>query len=224
MRLTYVLLLLLGSIILPANKREANTIDPNSSLEYFSANLNLEKDAVYVFLRGTNTKLSGFAKDYNSWHPKASHVALAIYTDSLRVYHVNTTQSKKDNLITETLASFTHHPEQKHTYFGVWKLPALTKEELQKIEQKILEYKTMDVRFDYRFDNLSEEKLYCSEFVYKVMTHANSERFKLDLSTIEVPKEHRFFLKKDRLEYYPTDFFFEWPDLRCIGEWTLAER
>ena len=178
---------------------------------------------MYLLLRGSNTKLSGFAKQYNSSHALASHVALAIYTDSLRIYHVNTTASRRDNLIIQTLDEFANHPEQKHTYLGVWELVNISPFELTRIEEKISFFKTLDIRFDYRFDNDSNRELYCSEFIYKTLSYANQAKFNLPLTTKEVPKNHRFFLKTDTLNYYPTDFFLAWKNLNFLGEWNQSK-
>ncbi len=190
-----------------------------SSLLQYVKGISFEPNSVYIFLRGSDTKLSGFAKRYNASNTKASHVALAIYTDSLRVYHVNTTDSRRDNLIIETFEDFSYHPQQKHSYLGIWKLQNVSQFAISKIQEKIAYFKGLDVRFDYRFDIESDQKLYCSEFIYKALSYANNEHYQLPLTVMEVPKEHRFFLKTDTLHFYPTDFFLAWNQLEFVAEW-----
>jgi len=219
MRIFLNIIGLLGLFVLVGSTPINKINSPGNSLLFFTESLPFEPNQVYLILRGSDTKLSGFAKRYNNAHPKASHVALAIYTDSLRIYHVNTTDSRRDNLLMQSLDEFSYHPKGKHTYFGAWKLKNVSPTDLQLMQEKISYFKTKDVRFDYRFDFKSDQKLYCSEFIYKVLTHTQNSNFKLPLTTKVVPKEHRFFLKTDTLTFYPTDFFLALKSLEFVGEW-----
>lgn len=222
MRISLFIIGLLGLFTFVGSSPAYKLNSPDNPINDFTKSLALSPNSVYLLLRGSDTKLSGFAKQYNSSHTRASHVALAIYTDSLRIYHVNTTASRRDNLITQTLDQFAYNPDQKHTYLGVWQLAGVNARELSLIEAKISYYKSLDIRFDYRFDTISNRKLYCSEFIYKTLTYANKAKFELPLTTKEVPKNHRFFLKTDTLTYYPTDFFLAWDNLNFMGEWNKA--
>lgn len=184
--------------------------------------VSLEQNSVYLFLRGSETKMGGYARQYNKFGGLASHVSLGVFTDSLVLYHINTGNSNP--FIIEDLKSFAHSPEESYNYFSIWKLKGMTPSKLDSIQAKIEYYKNANVKFDYRFNLEDQQALYCTEFVYQVVSPAIPELFDQMLHEKVVPKTHRFFLKTDTLTYIPADFFIHKTDqVEQVFEWVKPE-
>ena len=58
-------------------------------------------------------------------------------------------------------------------------------------------YKALKAPFDYAFDNLESEKIYCSELVYLIYTHANL--LKIDDFDLNKPIRPKYFCKLNSL-------------------------
>lgn len=188
-----------------------SSVNESKDLEERLESIQLENHAVYLLLRGSQTKMGGFARQYNRFGGLASHVALGIFTDSLTIYHVNT--GSANPMREETLAEFIHSEEESYNYLAIWKIRGMTPNKLYTLQNNIALLQSDSIRFDYRFNFEDDSALYCSEFIYKVLEPINPELFKETLYKKVVPKEHRFFLKKDSLEYLPADFFLNKKDL-----------
>ncbi len=193
----------------------------DTSIEGFIKSIDLDKASAYVILRGSDTKLGGFAKQYNNSNIPATHIGLLISTnDSLTVYHVNTEKnSKQSHLIVESLKDFSFSEEESYLYLSLWKIKGFTTSEILKMKNQIRKFDSLHIMFDYKFNFEDDKKMYCSEFVYKTLTSIDSLKFFIPKSRKKVFESHRFFLKKDSLEFYPVDYFIPLQDIELIAEW-----
>ncbi len=180
--------------------------------------INLENQSLYFVLRGSETKMGGYARQYNRYDSKASHIALGIFSDSIILYHVNT--GKKEAFIKENLSDFIFSEKEEYDYLAIWKVKGVTASDLRTIKERIDHLDSINIRFDYKFDLQNDNKLYCSEFVYKALLGITPNLFENSIYTKEVPMDHRFFLKKDTITYIPLDFFVRQKRLvELIFEW-----
>lgn len=183
-----------------------------------TADLILEDNSVYLFLRGSETKLGGYARMYNRYGGLASHIALGVYKDSLTLYHLNTGHSRP--LIAEGLESFTSSEDESYNHLSVWKIKGMTAQKLDSIQSRIDHYQNQKLRFDYQFDHTEDDALYCSEFVYQTLHTSFPKLFQDAFFLKEVPANHRFYLKKDTLYYLPVDFILDRQQLvELVFEW-----
>ncbi|MDC7996680.1 hypothetical protein [Gilvibacter sediminis] len=179
-----------------------------------------QKENIYLLLRGSQTKMGGYAREYNRYGGLASHIALGVYTDSLRIYHVNT--RKSNPMITESLTSFVTTEEKSYNYLSVWKLKGMTPNKLDSIQNAVNQLLNHEIKFDYKFNSNDENTLYCSEYIYKVLQPVSPALFKDAFYTKEVPRGHRFYLKTDTLHYLPADFILgNKQELDLLFEWEL---
>ena len=187
----------------------------------FSNGLKLKDTTVYLVLRGSDTKLGGYAKQYNSINPYASHIAIMIIEKGVKkVFHVNTDKNKKgSHLISEELTSFTKSNQENYPYISFWEIKRLNSIAISRLQNYIKELDTASIKFDYQFNFENNEEMYCSEFVYKSLVSIDSLRFSVPKTRKKVLKSHQFFLKKDTLDYYPVDYFYDIEDIEHIGEW-----
>ncbi len=181
------------------------------------------KSSLYLILRGSETKLGGFAKQYNKTDAHATHVAMGIFKDSLRIYHVNTEPQNGQHVLTESLDSFLDSEDDKYNYLAIWELENFSTSELAEMETEISKLIQQNIQFDYKFDNQSNDQLYCSEFLYKLMNKTTNNRYLLSMTKMKVPSEHVFYLKKDTLIYYPSDFFLDYPSIKPVYKWLDEE-
>ena len=187
----------------------------------FSNGLTLKDSTVYLILRGSDTKLGGYAKQYNSTNPYASHLGIMIVDKGdQNVFHVNTNQNEKgSHLISESLSSFTKSNQESYPYISFWEIKGLNSIAINRLQNYIKELDTASIKFDYQFNFENNEEMYCSEFVYKTLFSIDSLRFSVPKTRKKVLKSHQFFLKKDTLDYYPVDYFYDIEDIELIGEW-----
>ena len=172
----------------------------------FISNLELQ-DGVYIVLLGIDDKISDYIKKYNYIpNSKYNHVALLCIEDNQKIiYDVHPRKIKFTKKISvQTLNEFIEFSDKNVNYFGVWKIPWIKSNQLEKLINLNLK-----ITYDYKFENKSNLKLYCSEFVAKTIDKSLSIPFKWIIIKRNLGKVEKYLLKKDSIEYYPTDFFLK---------------
>lgn len=170
-----------------------------------------EKDinAIYLVCRSSQSKKSVIAEDFNLNDSLITHIGLGyVEKDSLVVFNVSNDKKSIDNssLLRESLNSFIY--QEGISYYSVWeyKTNAL---EINKLKKIIAEYLKRRIDFDYSFkigkDKHSE--LYCSEFVYEVLSKTNRKKFYCLPETRKLNLFYSRALHREILEYIPVDFF-----------------
>lgn len=213
----FILLLLLGASIHFGIFTSAN----KDNLKAFANASQFEDNSMYFILRGSDTKLGGFARQYNKTNEFATHVALGIYRDSLQIFHANTEAQNGQHILSENLNDFITREKDQYTYLAYWKIDTISSEEIDAVLAEIAKLQTEEIKFDYKFNFESDDKLYCSEFIYKVINKATQQKFEISMTTMAVPEEHHFYLKKDSLVFYPSDFFLDYDGISFMSEWKL---
>lgn len=176
-----------------------------------------EKNAFYVVCRSTKTKKHIIAKDFNVRDTLITHVGIGfIDNEGLSIFHVSNDKKnlRNSSLIKENLKQFLS--DKQVSYYSIWqyKLDAKLVEEIKKSVNKI---HANNVEFDYSFD-LDNNKLYCSEFVYKVLRDFGKQKFKLSTKVKSLNSFYSMALKRDRLKYIPVDFFIKDSNFKKVYE------
>ena len=74
-------------------------------------------------------------------------------------------------------------------YFKIFRLKNLSQSNVDQINKALMYYKTVNIPFDYSFDNLDKSKIYCSELVYEIFKSDNLLSFRFDLTKPIRPEE-----------------------------------
>lgn len=121
----------------------------------------------------------------------------------------NVSNVKKSNngsaLLIEDLDGFLNVDDIKA--YSIWSIKIDDKTKIEKLKDLIKKHLKSKIVFDYEFSlNNEENKLYCSEFVYNMLTLSGIiERTNPSVKVLN--QLYSKALKKNELEYIPVDFF-----------------
>ncbi len=120
---------------------------------------------------------------FSQHETKYSHVGIiSIENEKVFVYHaIGGEENASNRLRKDPLETFCN-PSTVYS-FGIYRLD-LKQQQLLKLDSIVKEQYTQGLEFDTKFDLSTDEKMYCSEFVYKAIMKIASERNYLSLSTV----------------------------------------
>lgn len=163
---------------------------------------------IYIVCRATKNKQNIIAKDFNLKDSLITHIGLGVKTNNgLIVYNVSNFKksASASSLVIESLDEFLKIDDL--IAYSVWSIKVKDIVKIDKLYNLIKKSQEIKVEFDYDFslDN-GKTKLYCSEFVYNMLTLSGI------IANVEpvVKKLNPFYskaLKRNELEYIPVDFF-----------------
>lgn len=162
----------------------------------------LDTLSVYLAFKGTNTKPGNIAKNYNIKNKYVSHVGLLYHENYWKIINVTNVKKNNNNLYLDSINQF-YNEKLNIKYAAIYQIKPIKKAEiLDKIHSKLKK----TINFDLKFDKDNED-YYCSEFVIDLIN--NVKNIKLSTRKKEITNlQHKFYLEKDSLEYYPVDIFF----------------
>lgn len=127
--------------------------------------------------------ISDAFRQFSLKDPQYSHAGFISVEDSLvYVYHViggeeNPSARLRKDLLTDFCNSGCA------SSFGLFRY-TLTDEELTKIDSLVKNYHLAGLEFDTKLDLQTDDKMYCSEFVYKILKMAITNKNIITLSTV----------------------------------------
>lgn len=166
----------------------------------------LKDNEIYIVCRATKNKQSIITKDFNLKDSLITHIGLGIKSgNDLKIYNVSNTKKsdKGSSLLVESLDAFLKVDDL--IAYSVWSIKIGDK--INKLNVLLEDMSKRKVEFDYDFSlENGEEKLYCSEFVYKMMILSEIiNNVKPTVKTLNTFYSNA--LKKNELHYIPVDFF-----------------
>lgn len=169
----------------------------------------LAKDnEIFIVCRSTKNKQNIIAKDFNLKDSLTTHIGLGIKTtESMLIYNVSNVKKSNNGsaLLIEDLDGFLNVDDIKA--YSIWSIKIDDKTKIEKLKDLIKKHLKSKIVFDYEFSlNNEENKLYCSEFVYNMLTLSGIiERTNPSVKVLN--QLYSKALKKNELEYIPVDFF-----------------
>lgn len=164
---------------------------------------------IYIVSRNSESKEGNLVLKYNQTDIKISHIGISFSKDpeNAKVYNVSYDSKNKLNsaLLLESLSEFWISPDPADN--KMWEL-SLTETEYEKAKSYIKSLEAKEVFFDFATE--TELGMYCSEFVYGVLTHANLDKFKKQPLHKKMKGFERLLTNVDDLYYYPADFFLDY--------------
>ncbi|MDN3677425.1 YiiX/YebB-like N1pC/P60 family cysteine hydrolase [Flavobacterium paronense] len=168
------------------------------------ANLKLEKNTIYIFSRGTQTKSGIIAEKFNSHDRKITHVGIGFWEhNDIRIYHVVDIDSSQTALVITDLKSFIN---ESVYYLSIWKCDNNTID-FKNLKKICKRYSSKKIYFDFSFNLNDGNTLYCSEFCATVLNETNSDIFNFKPKVMQLDTFYKTVLERDELLYYPVDFF-----------------
>ena len=170
----------------------------------------IDTSNVYLAFKGTDTKPGEIAKKYNISNTKVSHVGILFYRNTnWEIVHVTNVKKNGNNLLFEGLSDY-YNVNNNIDYISLFRINNINKDI---IYSNINSLKDTVIEFDNEF-KLQNQKYYCSEFVVEQIGIKNLKIQKKYVSNIQ----HRLFIGRDTLDYYPVDIFYKHPNFTKIYE------
>jgi hypothetical protein len=118
-------------------------------------------------------------RQFNRTDKRYSHAGIVLFDEGTPfVYHiVNGCENPDEKLRKDSLTRFCD--PRRNLAFGIYRY-ALTDTEIQNLKAIIHKWYKMGVKFDYRFDLATNDKMYCSEMVSKALTTATQNRITIE--------------------------------------------
>ena len=119
-----------------------------------------------IIFRNGNDEVSQAARSMNRKDTSYSHCGvLFIENDTVFVYHaLGGSYNPDQKLLREPIDSFCN-PKDNNA-FGIYRY-SLSGDQLLLMQQTVLNYYKQGLKFDMYFNYFSDDKMYCSEFVFK---------------------------------------------------------
>lgn len=176
----------------------------------------LSDDSIYLVARGTKSKQFLIGEKFNTTLKNITHIGIGYQeNDSLKIFNVSLNKKVNNtSLIIESWDEFTNLSDV--FYIGVWELKC-GKEKLEEIKVLLNNYLETPIEFDNRFNIEDNDKLYCSEFVVKVLNQAAIFDFKPEGK--EVTSLLKNMTDKEMFYYFPVDFFLQDSEIKQIYQY-----
>ena len=151
---------------------------------------------IYITGRGTTIKKEIIGEEFNLSNKNLTHIGVAYKEkDSLVIYNVSSDRELNgSSLIVESWAQFINGKDVFYT--AIWELK-ISKKQQKQFKNRLQKYLKNKIQFDDMF-KLDNNKLYCSEFVAKILNESKIGKY---LPTVKDIKQ------SNKLIYYPVDFF-----------------
>lgn len=134
-----------------------------------------------------------------SVHDKTySHCGIASWeNDTLFIYHALGGEFNPDQKLRRDPFEFFCNPYENKG-FGIFRF-SINEKQRQSVIKTVHDFYINQIRFDMKFDLATNDRMYCSEFVYKTMGKATHDSVAMDLTTIN----HFKFVAIDNLFINP---------------------
>jgi len=196
-----------------------NCTDNSKNLFWKDAKLN--EDQVYLVFRGTKSKEGFFARDFNIQDTLSSHVGLLIRDKTnWSIFHIANFKHKNvSDLKKQSFQVFFDKKKEDINYVSFWKIINIDSIEVKQIKKELNKYLSKFIKFDKLFTRQDSTKMYCSEFVYKILHQVDSTNFNFKTHKRKLKGVYKTYFKKDTLEYFPVDVFQKNENIKKIKEW-----
>ncbi len=140
-----------------------------------------------IITRTGNDFTSQSLKQFSQTDPTYSHCGIIrIEGDSLFVYHAVGGEFNPDQQLKKDPLSVFCDATQNEA-IGLFRFP-LTNEIKIKLDSLIQDYFSRKIPFDMNFDLATDDKMYCTEFVAKILNRASEQEFVFDTSEVNSKK------------------------------------
>ncbi|MGI8599354.1 MAG: YiiX/YebB-like N1pC/P60 family cysteine hydrolase [Chitinophagaceae bacterium] len=161
---------------------ETRILQKSDPLKAIAETKNLLQEGDMVF-RLNMDGYSQFIKIFSRQDKQFSHAGIVIMEDKNPVvYHmINGDESRESKIIKSSFEEFIN--PKKNYAFGIYR-NGLTQKEKQALVSLVTQWYAKGVTFDFNFDLVTNDKMYCSEMIAKAITKATNKR--IEISTTKL--------------------------------------
>lgn len=176
----------------------------------------LSDKSIYLVARGTTSKQFLIGEKFNTNIKSITHIGIGYQeNDSLKIFNVSLNKKvNNSSLIIESWNEFTNLSDV--FYVGIWELKCGI-EKVEQIKLLLNDYLKTPIEFDNRFNIEDNNRLYCSEFVAKILNHIAVFDFKPEGK--EVTNLLKNITDNEIFLYYPVDFFLQDSEIKQIYQY-----
>lgn len=186
----------------------------------FWQEVSLDKNNLYLVFRGTSSKEGRLVRQFNLKDSLSSHVGILLFKgDKWYVYHVLDNRDEASDLLKQPIDCFFNSPDVKINYASIWSLSNSDSILINKVHERLGFFESECIEFDRRFSLKDSDQLYCSEFIYELLSFADPLKLKLKPTKIELTGIYAKYFKQDSLEYIPVDAFQSLDEFIMRKDW-----
>jgi|SRR5450432_415029 len=154
-------------------------IDPYALIEEGQSKL---KDGDLI-LRLNRDPSSHFIKNYNRKDKSYSHAGIVFYENGYPyIYHILGGDENPDKKLRRDSLSRFCNPRKNDAY-GIYRYD-LNRMEIKNARSLIHQWYDRGIKFDNAFDYKTDDKMYCSEMISKMLSKATNNRIRISLSNL----------------------------------------
>jgi hypothetical protein len=175
----------------------------NIKSTYIYQGFELKANKVYLFCRGTGSKLQLISNSFNLLDTNITHVGIGYVVENVPlIFNVTNTSGSQNAFKIDNLESFIGTDET--TYFSIWEFKCGNRD-FKKIKEALLSFIEKRINFDYSFLLNNGDSLYCSEFCALIINFPKN----IISPTKKILKNNLYeiILNRKSISYYPVDFF-----------------
>lgn len=169
--------------------------------------LNFDSSNFYIVCRGTQRKAGLIAKKFNYSDTNITHIGIGYLKNSnFEIYNVVDGKTNSNSaLIIDSINSFIRGKDTY--YFSIWKCNNSV-QDLVTLKLIINSFLNKQIYFDFSFEILNNDTLYCSEFCALVLAQIDQQMYKFHPRILTLNNDlYELILKRRIITYYPIDFF-----------------
>ena len=175
-----------------------------------------------IVLRMNNDQFSTLVRNFSKTDKRYSHAGIVLFDNGKPfVYHILTGHENPDGKIRRDSMERFCDPGT-NSEIGIFRL-ALYPEELDSIRAIIRRWAAYPVVFDTNFDSVTDDRMYCTEMIAKLLLHATGGRIRVKNTALS-EAEKKLFSNYLHLPYDPgkkvsvfaVDDIYKRPDCRRV--------
>ena len=172
-----------------------------------------EKNTIYLLGRGSISKQSLIADNFNIEHKKLTHIAVGyLKKDSLVIYDISVEGGVNSRITKSNWEEFKFIDKN---YLGIWGFKTNSKNIL-KLDKEIEILIKKQISYNFDFNLKIKDKMYCSQLIAFVLNKLTCFNFKP--TKIKLNPTYKSLLKTENLSCYPVDFFIKKRAFKIIYE------
>ena len=181
-----------------------------------------ETNKIYLVCRGTTSKSSLIAHQFNIADTNITHVGIGFNKNGkLNIYNVTDISHGRSALVLDSLESFIASPDVY--YLSIWEFNS-NPLEILRLKKICSDYYLRKIWFDAGFKINDDDSLYCSEFCAIVLKKLQNGLLNFKPRTIVLKNLlYEQILERKQMIYYPVDFFQQGNIFRKVFSYRFAK-
>jgi hypothetical protein len=144
-----------------------------------------------LIVRLSRDPASQFIKNFNQHDKSFSHSGIVLYEDGYPyVYHIINGEENPGNKLRRDSLSWFCDP-RKNMAYGIFRYD-MNADEIKKMKDCIHKWYAQGIQFDFAFNLVSDDSMYCSEMISKALAEATNKRIHIQTTKLTTDEASLF--------------------------------